>query len=112
MAGKKKSVRRRKEKIHLAPLIGLAITAKNLWNAYDSAPDDLKMAVMQVKLTGVIPKEFAVRLGYAAEDTFDKNAILETYAPPIIGGLVHTYVGGPKGLNLNRSLRALPMVDL
>lgn len=50
--------------------------------------------------------------GIDAGGKFRPEWIVATYLPMIIGGLVHKYVGGRAGLNINQYLRGIPLISI
>lgn len=108
MARKKGYRRSRKEKIPLATVGGLFLTGKSIYDYYKftSARTDL---TDEQKMNAYVAK----LIGYNANSgEMEWNALISTWGPAIGGKLISDYVGGPKGLNVNRSIRAIPMFKL
>ena len=99
-------------KIPVATIVGLALTAKQLFDEYKSASPDLKAPALIMKMTGYITPGLETRLGYPVGTSFDMKQPVGTWAPTIGGSLISKYVGGPKGLNVNASIRAMPMFKI
>lgn len=112
MARRKKSRGRRNKKIPLATVIGVGLTAKRLydkWTLYDNDTDRPKRNdYMIYHMTGIATKD-AQAAGFETDLVGELSA---TWGPAVAGALISTYVGGPKGLNLNAKLSGVPLVKL
>lgn len=104
------------KKVSVAALIGAFATAKHIYDAWKSAPDDLKVPDLTLRMTGIITPGYETRLGYQAGDMFDYKQPVTTWGPAVGGVLVHKYIGGKdkngNGLNLNAQLRAVPFFQI
>lgn len=108
---------KRRGKIRVATLFGMAMTAKQLIDEYRSAPADLRGPAMTLKMTGIITPGYETRLGYDQGEWFDYKQPLGTWAPTAGGYLISKYVGGKdkngNGLNLNGTmLKDIPIFGI
>lgn len=112
MAKKKRSYRRRKEKIPIATVAGAALTAKHIY-------DQLKFYYVRTDITEDQKQNayFRILTGYdAATQTMYWDRLLATYGPVVGGAMISKYVGGKdkngNGLNINSKLRAIPIFKI
>ncbi len=87
-------------KIPIATTVGLALTGLHLWNMYNAGGN--KQQNMVKAMTGY---------DYISGD-WQWQELIATWGPVVGGALVSKYIGGPKGLNVNASLRNVPLIKL
>jgi len=96
MARRKKSRRSRKFTLPLAPIGGFVATPAVRYMIDEFLAGNLEKAIMQpARFAGIDPNT----------GQFNVNELKDNILPPLIGLLVHKFVGGPP-LNLNRTLAA------
>ena len=88
------------KKIAVATVAGLALSGKRLYDQYQAS--DNKYQGMLVAITGYD----YINKTWTWEEAF------ATYAPTIAGHAISTYIGGPKGLNVNAKITGLPLLKL
>lgn len=95
----------KKGKIPVATILGLFASGKRLWDysSYLKTRTDLtdiqKQNAMFYKISG-----YDLETG-----VFDIKEAIGTFGPTVLGYGVSTYIGGPKGMNINSKLRAVPL---
>lgn len=110
--GGSRTAKRGRGKIHVAPLVGLYLTVKRIYDyekvlatRTDLTPDQKDNARMYHYI-GYDPATGAKNYGNLAK----------TVGPVVGGKLVHRYIGSHdkngQGLDLNRDLRAVPFIDI
>ncbi len=99
-------------KIPLAATFGAFLTASKLaskWFLYDNDTDrPVRNNLMLYHMTGYADETAATALGVTPG--FYKGEAIGTWAPAVGGALISTYVGGPKGLNMNAKIKGIPLV--
>lgn len=98
----------KKGKIPLGLTFGLIGTGGRILKAWLDMKDRTDLTDSQKRDTLM-----AIITGYRpSAGTFDMGEVVMTWGPLAVGHGVSTYVGGPKGLNVNAKIRAIPIFKL
>lgn len=101
----------KKGKISIATMIGLYATGKKIYDDYKAGePYDIGMDWVIRDMTGICTPKMQAAM--ADPKVFNYVDPLTTWAPTVGGALISKYVGGPKGLNINSKISALPLFKL
>ena len=101
----------KKGKISIATTIGLIAMAKNLYDGFKRDQErGTGTSYLIESLCGY--RDAKIRAISNPDSSFDRDRVIATWLPPIVGSLASKYVGGPKGLNLNASLKSIPLFKL
>lgn len=93
----------KKGKIPVGLVAGLIMTAKKIFDVHNKYKDHEDYSNIMISYLG----------GY--HPTLKKLTLdraMSVWAPTGIGYGISTYVGGPKGMNVNAKLRAIPIFKL
>ncbi|GAJ21962.1 unnamed protein product [marine sediment metagenome] len=77
-----------------------------MWDVWSAAAPQVQTEAMTAALTGWRGPHMS------NPNTWDYPQLIMTYGPAIAGALGSKYVGGPKGLYVNASLRDVPFIKL